>query len=225
MQTLDRFRRRIEEDWLIAYCTAPDRQYDPAGFQPASIKVNPADAEDCIQAVDSGVIFSVSPGKYRAAKSSAIELLFWEGRKSITPRRITLWLEPVITFGALWRLHHIYNWPKQQLGTQSPGWGFDVVAFQAELDDQPYLLGEVKKTSTELEALRCDLLALSDGADPASIRVNSLRKWEELKKGSARVLWLVGPGRLHHVFSVVRAGGTVRIELADTGELCYQARP
>jgi hypothetical protein len=223
MQTLDRFRRRIEDDWLVTYCSAPDRQYDPAGFQPASIKVDPIDAEDCMQALDSGVVFSVGPGKFRAAKSSAIEVLFWEGRKSVSPRKITLWLEPVITFGALWRLYHEYNWPKGHLGTQSPGWGFDVVAFQSEFDDGPYLLGEVKKTSAELEALRCDLLALSAGADPATIRMNSVRKWDELKNGYARVLWLVGPERLHHVFTVVRVGGTVRIEVADTSELRYGA--
>jgi len=68
--TLERFHCRVMDEWLPDYCNAPKRQYDIAGFRPSSIRVNEADAEDCMQALDSGVVFRVEPGKFAATRRS-----------------------------------------------------------------------------------------------------------------------------------------------------------
>ncbi|MGH8796132.1 MAG: hypothetical protein ACREXI_03675, partial [Caldimonas sp.] len=110
MRVPDVFVNRVFTDWLPVYCAA--RGYSTDGFKATSLKVEPADARDCMLAIDYGVLVDNKDGKYRAARSAAHEVLFWEGSRAAIPRPITLWLEPVITFAALARLHIIYSWPK-----------------------------------------------------------------------------------------------------------------
>jgi hypothetical protein len=156
MDVLQQFLHRVLEDWLKVYCSDMKRCYDPQGFDRTSVKVAEADARDCMLAIDHGVVYDLQGGRYRACMSSANEVLFWEGRKDKPIRRITLWLEPVITFAALARLHLVYNWPKEKLGMQPKGWAFDLAAYQD--GDASRILGEVKKSGAELKRLRTELI-------------------------------------------------------------------
>lgn len=175
MDVLHRFSERLHTEWLAAYCKDDKRNYDPLGFNKASITVAEVDAKDCMLAIDHGIVFDTRGGRYRASKSAAHEVLFWEGHKTKSPRSITLWLEPVITFAALARLHLVHGWPKEVLGMQPKGWAFDLAAYGPSTDQPVRILGEVKKSSAELNRLRDELLKLSDGAATEAVSVNSAK--------------------------------------------------
>jgi len=221
MDTLQQFSLRLKEHWLPTYCEDPKRNYDPVGFRETSVRVSEIDARDCMLAVDHGIVFDTGGGRYRANRNSAHEVLFWEGRRTTSPRPITLWLEPIITFAALARLHLLHDWPKEALGTQSKTWAFDLVAFEPGLNETPRILGEIKKSSAELRKLRDDLVALSNEALPESIRTNSLKKWQELLSTKAPLLWLVGPSREECLFSVTYDAGRARLNEISEGALAY----
>ena len=212
MNALQKFSQRLHTEWLPAYCCDAQRNYDPSGFKPASIKVSEADARDCMLAIDQKVVVDAGGGRFRACMSSAHEVLFWEGHKTKSPRSITLWLEPVITFSALARLHVAYAWPKENLGTQPRGWAFDLAAYRRGADQPPQILGEVKKSSSELHVLREDLLKLSNGAAPATLPKNSTRKWHAVLVNKPRLVWLVGPNEESYLYAPVftSSGCTLR---------------
>ena len=193
MDAFHHFSHRLQTEWLPAYCKDARRNYDPTGFNTNSIKVSEADARDCMLAIDQLVVIDTGGGRFRAPKSSAQEVLFWEGHKAKSPRAITLWLEPVITFAALARLHATYGWPKESLGMQPKGWAFDLAVYGPRSDQPPRILGEVKKSSSELHRLREDLLKLSAGAAMDTFPLNSTKKWSALLAMKPGIVWLVGP--------------------------------
>jgi hypothetical protein len=199
MDVLQLFAQRLYADWLPAYCRDPRRNYDPSGFIAASIKVCEADARDCMAAIDLQVVVDTGGGRFRARRSLTHEVLFWEGFKAIAPRPISLWLEPVITLAALARLHLRYSWPKESLGAQSKDWAFDLAAYGPR-DGPPAILGEVKKSSRELQQLKEDLLRLSDGGAPESVRTNSAKKWQAVVASRPGLVWLVGPNEEAYVY-------------------------
>lgn len=187
-------------EWLEAYCSDPGRRYDATGFDPSSLRVGEADARDCARAIDERIVRDVGGGRYWAARSSTAEVLFWEGQKTRVPRRITVWLEPVITLAALARLHYRHGWPKECLGAQSNDWAYDLVGYRMPDDERPVLLGEVKKSGKEVRDLRDALLALASGASPRTRSRNSLAKWNALLATRPTLLWLVGPDDEHYVY-------------------------
>lgn len=114
---------------LPVYCQDGKRRYDPAGFKPESIMVTPEDARDFMRALDEPELLrDIGRLRFVAARSSCFQNIFREGAKSKTPRTITLWIEPVITFAWLARLQLDLEWPKECLGTESKKWEFDLVA-------------------------------------------------------------------------------------------------
>ena len=211
-----RFEERMRGEWLTAYCSDPGRRYDPTGFDPSSLRVSDDDARDCARAIDDGIVRDLGGGRYRAARSSGYEVLFWEGHKKKSPRRITAWLEPVITLAALARLHFRHGWPKECLGAQSTDWAFDVIGYRAPGDEQPILLGEIKKSSKEVRVLRDDLLALTGGGLPATRSKNSVKKWSALLATRPELLWLVGPGDEQYIYvpAYSSAGATLHVAQA-----------
>lgn len=195
-----RFEERMRTEWLSVYCSDPKRNYDPAGFVPTSLRISEVDGRDCARAIDGGIVRDFGGGRYRAARSSVAEVLFWAGRKMTVPRPITAWLEPVITLAALARLHFLHGWPKECLGAQSKDWAYDVVGYRNPDDKRPVLLGEIKKTVKELRVLRDDLLALAEGASHSTRSKNSVKKWRALLATRPALLWLVGPGEEEFIF-------------------------
>jgi hypothetical protein len=98
---ISRFKQFVLQECLPEYCHDPDRGYALEGFDPASIQVTELDAADFLLSLDKGVVKRRARMTFMAHRSGATEVIFWEGHKKFVPRRITLWLEPVIAIGAL----------------------------------------------------------------------------------------------------------------------------
>ncbi|MCZ2406353.1 MAG: hypothetical protein LC097_06425 [Burkholderiales bacterium] len=195
------FLGRIQDDWLPNYCADPKRNYSPAGFRSGSVKLAPVDAADCMRAIDAGIVKDAGHGRFLAARGQATEPLFWEGSRLVSPRPITFWHEPAITFAALARLHFDYGWPVSLLGNQPKSWAFDLAAHEQEDLDRYRILGEVKKTKRETEALIADLLHASDCQSTDGLPQNSEKKWQGLLRDKPSLLWIVGPAGFAEVFS------------------------
>lgn len=221
-----RFEDRILTDLLPEFCDDPARRYDPAGFRPDFHKVDDVDGEDFLRGLDSGLVTIVGR-LYQAPRSRAGEQFFWEHERSISPRPITLWLEPIITVAALARLHFDLGWPKDLLGTQSIDWAFDVTAYRdADLVNE-HIAGEVKKTVREAD--RLIELMRGFGARPPDDAVvgagrNAYRKVKGLPARRAPLLWVVGPGGYDRVFSLSYLDDwRVAFEEASASDLAYPA--
>ena len=223
MDVLQRFSHRLHTDWLAVYCHDDARKYDPRGFKEASIAVTEADARDCMSAIDHGVVVDTRGGRYRASRSTAHEVLFWEGRKITSPRPLTLWLEPVITFAALARLHLAYGWPTEYLGMQPKGWAFDLIAHGPIATQPPRILGEVKKSSAELVRLKVDLLNLANGATTESVSTNSAKKWHALLATKPNLVWLVGPNEESLVLAPSYTSSGCALREVDKSALAHNA--
>lgn len=215
--TLERFSRRVVDEWLTTYCK--DRGYSVSDFKPESIRVGEADAEDCMLAIDEGVVVDLGGGRYRAARNSANEVLFWDGTRRISPRSTWLWLETVIIFAGVGRLHRKYRWPRSLLATQPKGWAFDIAAYPGDTEQVPDILAEVKKSTPELDRLRRDLESLSAGATADSVRPNSLKKWKALIAMKPSVLWLLGPGDVQHCYQLEYKGEGAVLHQVTTAAL------
>jgi len=146
------FHEELIEHWLPNFCYAPHRNYSTKGFVDSSInKLTEHDAYWFLKAIDLDLV-SQKDGFFIAPLSKAKEQIFWEGSKSKEPRPITLWIEPVITIGALAKLHTIYNWPIAKLGAQSKTWAFDLVGY-GDNSEHEILACEVKKSTREIDSL------------------------------------------------------------------------
>lgn len=210
------------KDLLMEFCGGPDPSLAVGGFQDTSAKISMRDKDDFVRAMKARLVHSVRPGQYRAPQSCASEQFFWSGRKSISPRRITLWVEPIITVATLARLHFELEWPAEYLGTQSPNWGFDLCAYEEPLADAEastsamVIAGEIKKSRDEIEDLIDLMTRFGAGerlaAPPTSRERNAYRKVDELRRLRARYFWAVGPDRMSHAFAV-RHGPSDEIQL------------
>ena len=86
-------------------------------------------------------------------QSKTHEVIFWEHSTLITPRPITLWLEPVITIAAVARLHLDYGWPVDCLGMQSEDSAFDVMAFKPDDLKNEHIAGGERQRETARQAV------------------------------------------------------------------------
>jgi hypothetical protein len=201
------FERRLTQEWLPIYCSDPSRNYDVCGFRGGVRTLSARDATDFAYSLDTGLVKDMGGGRYRAPRSMATEVLFWEGLKAVLPRPITLWLEPVITIAALGRLHRDYGWPAAQLGLQSADWAFDLVAYADPTSTAVDVACEVKKSSRELTyMIRC---LHHFAAVPTAVskckkgpELNAARKWTALAAARPRLFWAVGPGIESVLFSI-----------------------
>lgn len=199
------FNRRIRSEWLPAYCNDPKRQYSPAGFRSTPVRLSATDAEGCMRAIDLGVVKLVGHARYRAARGRATEPLFWDGLRRITPRPITLWLEPVITFAALAKLHIDFGWPVDLLANQPRSWAFDIAAHNPARPESYRILAEVKKTEVEAKRLVRDLLNAIARVGQEGMNPNSAKKWAGLAADRPPVLWIVGPAGYSRAFTCTYA--------------------
>jgi hypothetical protein len=222
------FWRRLKEDWLPAYCNDPKRRYETEGFSAGSKTVSEPDARDFLQATDHNVVSVDGGGRFRMPQSKTHEVIFWEHSTVITPRPITLWLEPIITIAAVARLHFDYGWPVECLGMQSKDSAFDLMAFKPPDFENEHIAGEVKDCAKQLDRLlarmnQCCAEGDSECSAPKA-RMNAHRKVAGLKRCRAPIFWAVGPGGDSRVFQVsYRNDGS--IALRQTAQKILRFRP
>ena len=206
---LTEFSRRITEEWLPVYCNDPKRRDHHAveGFKWESVKVSERDAADFMRSLDNKIVVDTGGGRFRMPQSKANEYMFMHGSTAITPRPLTLWLEPVITIGVMARLYLDYGWPLACLGMQSEGWAFDFVVFKPHDLKNEHIAGEVKKTEKELDTFITNLHKSCEEGDIdittlSATRINAHKKWLGLRRCHAPLFWALGPNGYGHVFTV-----------------------
>lgn len=227
MAALDEFRERMHNEWLAQFCDT--RGYGNGGFVWSSLeKLSEADARDFMDAVDSGLV-THQAGVFRAACSRANEYLFWEGAASVSPRRLTLWLEPVITIAGLRRMQHNFGWPAERLGAQSVSYAFDFVGYHA--DQRTDLVScEAKPTRKAVDLLIAHMH--KHAATPKEAlkycrpaEVNALKKVIALRESSSHTFWALGPNGYGHVFAVSRSSsGEVMLTPTTESALNFESR-
>lgn len=207
------------------FCSDPSRRMDPTGFIAASNTLMEEDATDFMRAWQAGLAAHQGRGHYYIANGRIKESFFWDGRRAPERRSFTLWLEPVITMGAVARMHLDHGWPIDFLTAQSEDWAFDIMASKDGLT--PSIAGEVKKTTSEVDKLF--RLMVEYGANPHAHEPkpgpaqNAFRKMASLRKNGASTLWLVGPGRYELVFEANRLkDGVIQLAPAPSERLSFQ---
>lgn len=217
---LETFRRRLHNEWLPAFCGAPHRNYSSTGFKEASAaKLTEHDAHWFMRAVDVGLVVQAD-GFFIAPQSRAKEQIFWDGRKEEDPRSITLWLEPIITIGAVAFLNQQYGWPARCLGAQSKTWAFDLVGYGSTPNEE-ILACEVKKTWREVETLLLFMgkhAAQQPSEDGPTKERNAYRKVRGIRVSWPKIFWALGPGGAGRVFRIRRDADSQLFQLEPTGE-------
>jgi hypothetical protein len=111
------FDKRVLNEFLPQFCAHYD--YDSAGFNSQTLaRITEYDALWFLKALEMEVI-TADGGFFHSCHSGASEQIFWQYGKPGSLRKITLWVEPVITIGAAGRLHCQFGWPKERIGLQS----------------------------------------------------------------------------------------------------------
>lgn len=212
---------------MPAFCNDPARGYGTAGFSEASIRVGPLDAKNFLRAIDGGLVEDTGGGRYRCAQSKALEQLFWQHEKTMTPRPVTLWMEPVITIATLARFHYDLGWPHECLGMQTADWAFDLAGYSAGAMPRVVVACEVKKSKPEIDHLIADLHHHSRDQPESAIsnrqrHVNSFKKWAALRSDCPRFLWVVGPEGYEYAFELVHTQGTASMTPVDVKGLSFK---
>jgi hypothetical protein len=207
--TFQSFKDRVMGDLLPAFCDDPSRGWGREGFKEDWGNVTEKDAADFLVAFDAGLIEHQGRGRYRAPKSFAGEQFFWSGTKTTSPRRFTLWIEPIITVAVLSRVHFKWGWPKELIGTQSKKYEFDATAYRASDMDNEYVACEVKKTVSELDQL-VELMQRYSTDDHITFdrlksgkEKNAFKKLNGLKARRAPIFWAVGPNETNRIFRML----------------------
>lgn len=213
------FEQLLRERLIPEFCSDPERGFEISGFRKSSVSVSDDDARYFLEALKAGLIEHSGHGRYRCSRSAAQEQFFWEGRKAQQPRSFTLSLEPVITVGALARLHFDYRWPPELIATQSADWAFDVVAFLPGHTDE-FIAGEVKRTRAEVDQLiqfMTEFCRYPNATEPASGKVrNAYKKVAGLRARHAPRFWALGPDGYSRTFEVAYDPNQV-VHLAPIG--------
>ena len=106
---------------------------------------------------------------------------------------------------------------------QPKGWAFDLAAYETTVDQQPRILGEVKKSAAELKRLKDDLLKLSNGALIAAVSTNSAKKWHALLATKPRTVWLLGPNEESYVYAPSYSNNNCALHEVNYSALAYRA--
>jgi len=192
------FEDRILNDLLPAFCNG--REFGLEGFRKEWDRIGDREAEDFLRGLDAGLVDHRGRGLYRAPRGTASEQFFWQGRVNVVPRTITLWAEPIITVAVLARLHFDLGWPKHLLGTQSPGWAFDVTAYLPSDSTSEYIACEVKKSVSEVHQLVEFMVHFGQNQPAGEFggrKENAYRKVKALRKRRPPLFWAVGPNESH----------------------------
>lgn len=200
-----KFEQLLFDVLLPDFCAQPHRNCHPLGFRRTSVKLSEEDARYFLLAWETGLVRHRSPGRYVGPIPSHVEGFFWDGLRSVEPRPFTLWLEPIITFGSLARLHHDHGWPADRIGTQSFDGAFDTVAYMSGHRNE-HIAGEVKKARREVDDLvmyMTEFGADSSAPEPEKSQLkrrNAFRKLAALRDRKAPIFWALGPEGYSKVF-------------------------
>lgn len=213
------FTERLYSEWLPAFCSRTDIDRTPDGFRPETLaRLDEFDADWFLRAIETGVV-TETRGMFTAAMSGFQEQLFSTGSKTQIPRPLTLWTEPIITIGALARLHVTYGWPVAQLGAQPKPFAFDFAAYRPDLQ-QVAIAGEVKKNTREIETLHRMMVAFGREGPLSSLPSkeeqatrNAYKKVLALRATWPALVWLLGPGDTGQVLRVLKEPQSERFEL------------
>jgi hypothetical protein len=225
--TFQAFKDRILGDLLPTFCNHPSRGWGCEGFKEDWKNVSEKDAADFLLALDAGLIEHQGRGLYQAPKSLASEQFFWSGKKSVLPRPVTLWVEPIITVAVLSRLHFKWGWPKELIGTQSRHWEFDVTAYRASDPSNEYVACEVKKTVAEQDQMVELMQRFSTDRDAGDAlkstkEINAFRKLKGLQARRASIFWALGPNGANKVYRMTYTDrGAVIFKSASDEALSY----
>lgn len=219
---ISEFTDLIYSRLLPSFCGAPHRNLSMTGFIEASIKkLSEYDAGWFLTAIKTGIV-SESDGFFLAPRSSAKEQIFWEGSRNQDPRPITLWIEPIITIGALARLRMEFGWPVEYLGAQSKTWAFDLVCYRDSSAEEK-IVCEVKKNDGEIDNLLiymnhyCGKPPQSEEPENPKER-NAYRKVQGIRRSWPEVFWALGPQGRGQVFSIQRDGPSPCFSLNSESE-------
>jgi hypothetical protein len=222
------FNRLVLEQLLPQFCSY--YAYDVTGFRSDALqRIGDHDAMWFLEALRTQTVSFESPF-FRSAQSGAKEQIFWQGEKSVSPRPITIWVEPIVTIAAAGRLHSQFGWPKKAIGLQSKkNWAFDLVGYDSALT--PALVCEVKKSHREVDKLveaMVEYLAkppLSDEPRNQQMR-NAYRKVVAVRQMKPLLLWALGPENYGKVFRPVwDADNTTRLEEVEENALKWPNEP
>ena len=202
METQKEFSELVREDLLVWFCR--HYGYPTDGFTSDTLqRVSEHDAKWFLDAL-SGKTVARGGGLLKTDLGAAKEPIIGQGRTTISPRPLTIWVEPVITIEAAHRLHTEFGWPKQLIGLQSHERGaFDLIAYDAP--GKPRIAAEVKKTDRAID----DLIEAMAGylsqppldEEPRHDKQrNAYRKVVALRQMRAPLLWALGPKGLGKVF-------------------------
>jgi hypothetical protein len=203
----DVFVRQLEGVWLPAFCAARGPDYQVQGFvRSGTDKLSEFDAYWFLRSVNAQYV-SESGGFFANALFASKEQIFSSGSKGVVPRALTLWLEPIITIGAIARLIEQFGFPPDRVGAQSAyPWPFDLAVYKAD-GSSFALAGEVKKSRLELMHLITQMTEF--GAEPQlaeepqnQVARNSYRKVVGMRKLRPPVFWALGPEGIGHAFKI-----------------------
>lgn len=221
MNEITKFNHRLTQEWLVPFCLAKGLTHEGFDGQAAE-RLSENDARDFMESLDYGLVTNHQSGRFVAPQSKATESIFWECSKKSVPRKITLWLEPIITMGALRRLQRDFGWTREFLGLQSKTWAFDLVAYSPKDQNLEYLVCEVKKSVKEIDSLLIFMMKHLDS--PSSIENtlkgserNAFRKIMALRDSSCEVFWALGPNSYGFIYKVLR-GNNNSVELLPADE-------
>ena len=215
---IDEFLRRLRSEWLPSFCAARAEDFQPEGFLEGSVQtLSEYDAEWFLKAVD-GKLVVENAGIFRGKNGAIRDQIFWSGRRGSNVRALTLWVEPVITIGAVARLVMTFGWPPEFVSSQpsSPS-PFDFSCFVPSSKFKR-ILGEVKKTDTELEALIWSMKVMGthlpfDVEPSKRAERNAYRKVVGLRARWPDFFWALGPQVIGAVYSIRRVGPTEFFEM------------
>lgn len=225
---LEAFKQRVLTELLPQYCDDPSRGWGSDGFKPNWGRVSEVDAQDFLQGLDAGLVQHIGRGQYLAKRSASKEQFFWEGQKHITPRPISLWLEPIITVAGLARLHFEFGWPEHLIGMQSQDYAFDLAAYLSAEPSAEHIACEVKNSVKQLDELINNMKKFAidnvqSQAGMSSKEVNAFRKLVALRKRKVPIFWALGPERASFVFYMsYSADGAVTFSRAKEEMLSYR---
>jgi len=226
METQKEFSDLVREDLLVWFCR--HYGYSTDGFSSDTLqRVSKHDAKWFLDALSTETV-ARDGASFGADLGAAKEQTFWQGRTTISPRPLTIWVEPVITIGAACRLHTEFEWPKQLIGLQShEGWAFDIIAHDAL--GQPRVAAVVKKTDLEIdhliEAMTGYLSQPPLDEEPTDAKKrNAYRKVVALRRMRARLFWALGANGSGKVFRYRPDGepGTSGLEEVGIEALRYE---
>ena len=209
MNPIDEFSERLYLDWLPSFCDARGPGLTPEGFRDDNLgKLSEIDARWFLRALDAGYV-TEDTGFFVSQASRAKEQILWGGPVNDQTRKIYLWLEPIITVGALAQLVDEYGWPPSQVGLQSePPWPFDLMGY--DTDGVSELLAcEVKKSDAETVRLINEMQSFSAapalGQEPDKPAAkNAYRKVVGIRRSWPALFWALGPAGSGQLFRIER---------------------